>query len=307
MKKLVVLVFLCALLPAVAHARDAEPPTLLQKTQPYIHCFNDLSGSARRSKSRYLSWTTAAGPTGKESIVYGLYTLSDPLKCKDMIEEANKAEPHVAELESAGSAFMKSLLALTPLVQEAHDYYDQGDYKDDKMAKGKAYHPKLMAGWAEFEAADRRLSDVLETLEDKTQIEEIATIEKTEGKKARYHVLTVMMRAKALIRTETGANAPDLAKITESLGAFEMSVKDMEQYASANRDQIGSMFIGRAKDYLTAAKEFMRRVRDKTPLNPSEKFILEHMKDASLVQGSPQQALHAYNELVGSFNLGWHI
>ena len=36
---------------------------------------------------------------------------------------------------------------LGALLKEADDYYSQEDYKDDRMVKGKAMHPRLLAAW----------------------------------------------------------------------------------------------------------------------------------------------------------------
>ncbi|MGB8444414.1 MAG: DUF3829 domain-containing protein, partial [Pseudolabrys sp.] len=44
-------------------------------------------------------------------------------------------------LEAAASAYAKAVAKLEPLLKEADDYYTQENYKDDKMAKGRALHP----------------------------------------------------------------------------------------------------------------------------------------------------------------------
>jgi hypothetical protein len=54
------------------------------------------------------------------------------------------------------------------------------------MAKGEALHPKLMAAWAKFEAADKSLDAIITTLNDKVQLEELAAVEKAEGRQAHY-------------------------------------------------------------------------------------------------------------------------
>ena len=293
-----------AIQAAPAPAQETQAPTLSEKLQPYIGCYNNLSGSAHRSKSRYLSWAAPSGPTGNERNIYGTYTLYDPAKCATEIDAANRLEPHEPELESAGAAFAKSLVALAPLLKDANDYYEQGNYKDDRMAKGKALHPKLMAAWAAFEKADDSLSAVLNVLNDKVQLERLAEIEKTEGRKTHYHVLEVMMKAKILFRVEGEDKSPDLAKINAALNAYEASVKDLDSFASGADRQVGSIFMSQVKGYLTTSKELMRRMRDKTPYSVGDKMMLQTARAGWMVEGSPPRLVHDYNSLVDAFNRG---
>ena len=244
------------------------------------------------------------GPTGKERLIHGTYTLYDPSSCDAEIAAANQSEPHDAVLEKAGAEFAKSLVALEPLLKEANDYYEQGNYKDDKMTKGKALHPKLMAAWAAFETANDDLSGALDVLNDKVQVERLAEVEKTEGKKAHYYTLVAMMRAKVLFRVKGDAKTPELAKIVAALNAFEASVKELEPFASGEDKHIGSLFMSQTKGFLTTAKELMRRLRDKTPYSSGDKMMLQNAAAGWMVEGSPLRLVHDYNALVESFNRG---
>ena len=69
---------------------------------------------------------------------------------------------------------MKAVVTLEPLLKEADDYYDQENYKDDRMAKGKALHPRLVAAWDAFAAADQTLRTGLDVLQDKRALERLA-------------------------------------------------------------------------------------------------------------------------------------
>jgi Protein of unknown function (DUF3829) len=295
---------LTAFLAALASAEEAQAQSLTDKLQPYIECFNSLSESGLRSKARYLSWAATSGPTGKERNIYGTYTLSDPSKCDAEIEAANKSEPRETTLENAGSAFIKSLVALEPLLKQANDYYDQGDYKDDKMAKGKALHPQLMAAWATFETANDQLDGVLDSLNDEVQLERLAEIEKAEGKQAHYYVLAVMLEAKKVFRVEGEEKIPDLAKINTALGALETSVSELDAFASGADRKVGSIFMSQVKGYLTTAKELMRRMRDKTPYSSGDRMMLQTSGAGWMVVGSPPRLVHDYNGLVEAFNRG---
>ena len=290
-----------------ARAQSEEGPSFAKKVQPYIGCLNRLTERAIQSRSRYLSWADKSGPTGRERIVYGLYTLYDPADCNRGIAGANEIEPHDAALEEAGAAFMSSLMALTPVVKEAADYYEQGDYKDDKMAKGRQLHPRLMAAWDSFLAANGRLRDAVERINEQVQLEALARIEKTEGRNTRYFALALMIKAKALVRAEGDgdAGAFDLARVMQTLEGYEGAIKDIEAHNAANpEEKAGSIFVGAARSFLKTGKELMRRVRDKTPYSAGERMNLSNSLSGWMVEGSPPALIHNYNQLVEHFNAG---
>jgi len=281
---------------------NAEPSTMTRKVNAYVACINRLSERAYDSRARYFSWVGKKGPTGKERIIYGTYTIYDTADCKKGVEGVNASEPHDAGLEAAASSYVEAVVALEPLLKEADDYYTQENYKDDRMAKGKAMHPRLVAAWDAFANADQRLRNGIETLQDKQAAERIAEIERTEGKSARYHVETLMMGAKRLLRAQS-TSPPDLKAMTAALSDYEGTVKNSEEYASANKDTIGSSFISAAKAYLVTAKQLMRRVRDKVGFDRGERMMIE-AGGGWMIEGSPARLTRDYNQLVNSYNRG---
>lgn len=293
---------LCASLPALA---QDKPTPIGPKLQPYIGCINRLSERSYESRARYLSWSKESGPTGRERIVYGLYTIYDTSDCRKNVEQAATMAPKNEELEKAGAAYAAAVGALEPMLKEADDYYRQEDYKDDKMARGKAMHPKLMSAWAAFAAADTGLRAVAQRLNDQSQLEELAEVETREGRKARFHIMDTMLKAKTLNRVEGGDPAKmDLAKVQDALGAYEASVKALESYASDKDDKIGSFYVDAAKTYLATAKALMRRVRDKKPYSSGERMMLSQQGAGWMIEGSPPRLMRDYNELVNRYNSG---
>jgi len=289
--------------PFVADAARAQSPSLTQKINAYVGCINRLSERSYDSRARYFSWVGKEGPTGKERIIYGTYTIYDTSGCKKNVEAVNAIEPRLPELEAAASAYVTAVVALEPLLKEADDYYQQENYKDDRMAKGKALHPRLVAAWDAFAAADQKLRAGLDVLQDKRAAEGLAEIEKTEGRKERYHIEALMIMAKRVMRTESAA-PPDLAKITEAVNDYEAMVKATEEYAASNKgSKIGSSYIGAAKAFLTTAKQLMRRVRDKVPYSSGDQMMLD-AGSGWMVEGSPARLMRDYNQLVSSYNSG---
>jgi hypothetical protein len=282
----------------------AQPSSATEKMNAYVGCINRLSARAYDSRKRYFSWAGKKGPTGRERIIYGTYTIYDTSGCRENVEKANALEPRDAALEAAATAYADAVSKLEPLLKEADDYYEQENYKDDKMAKGKALHPRLVAAWNAFAAADRALRDGVEAIRDKQAAEKLAALEKSEGRTSRYYVEALMIDAKRVLRTQ-GAAKPDLAALTQALNAYEATVKAAEGSAGGG-PKIGSMFINTAKSFLVSAKQLMRRIRDHKPYSAGDRMML-NAGSGWMVEGSPQRLLRDYNQLIDAYNRGANI
>ena len=292
-------------LPFAPPASAQTPPSsLTEKLNAYVGCINRLSERSYESRSRYFSWAGKNGPTGKERIIYGTYTIYDTSDCRKAVETANALEPRDAALEAAASAYVEAVGKLEPLLKETDDYYKQEDYKDDKMAKGKTLHPRLVAAWDAFASADKALRGGVEAINDKRATERLAAIEASEGRKARYHVEALMIHAKRVVRAQDNAK-PDLAAITQALTDCESSVKALEALP-AEEAKIGSFFIGNAKSYLTSAKQLMRRIRDKVPLSQGDRMMI-NAGGGEMIEGTPQRLRRDYNSLIEAYNRGTGI
>jgi Protein of unknown function (DUF3829) len=289
-----------------AHAAGGTATDLTEKLQPYIKCINRISERAYQSQERYTSWAgKSAALNQKARNVLGLYEIYDPADCATGVTAGNAALPRHAELEAAGSGYVSATLALAAILKTANDYYDQSNYKDDKMAMGKDLHPKLLVAFAAFDKADTDLRGLVEKLNDEKQLAQLAEIEKREGRNDRYLVEVVMIKAKGLVRANSTADEKnaDLARITEALGAYEVAVKELEEYAAKNKDtKLGSMLVSNAKTFLVSAKEFMRRVRDKVPYNNGERMLMGQAGAGWMVQGSPARVSRDYNQLIETYN-----
>jgi hypothetical protein len=299
--------FACAaavVAPLLAQPALAQTSPLTEKMNAYVGCINRLSERSYESRKRYFSWVSKNGPTGRERIIYGTYTIYDTSDCRKNVEKANAREPRDAELEAAASAYAAAVSALEPLLKEADDYYRQEDYKDDKMARGRALHPRLVAAWDAFGSADKSLRAGVEAINDKRAAERLAAIEAKDGRKARYHVEALMIQAKRVLRSQD-TGKPDMAAIGQALTEYEATVKALEGLP-ADDVKIGSFFLGNAKSFLTSAKQMMRRVRDKTPYSTGDRMMI-NAGSGWMIEGSPQRLLRDYNALIEAYNRGISI
>ena len=90
------------LVPPAARSSVAEVPALTAKVNAAIECINRLSERSHLSRHRYFSWVSKNGPTGKERIIYGTYTIYDTSDCRKKVEKANALAPHEPRAEHGG-------------------------------------------------------------------------------------------------------------------------------------------------------------------------------------------------------------
>jgi hypothetical protein len=295
-----------ATVPTASFAASNRGADITDKLQAHIGCINRLSERAQQSQNRYTSWAgKAATLNTKPKNILGLYDIYDPADCAKNVEASNAAEPRHPALEAAGSGYVASAIALQSVLKTANDYYDQSNYKDDKMALGKELHPKLLAAYASFEKADGQLRGLVESISDEQQAAALVEIEKAEGRSARYLVEAMMIKAKALVRAEGNVDEKkaDLSAVTPALAAFEASVKELEDHKSKNpKAELPMMLVSNSKTFLTSAKEFMRRLRDKVPYNDGERMMMNQPGAGWMVSGSQAQLTRNYNQLIEAYN-----
>lgn len=220
-----------------------------------------LNGSLRAASSwsRYRSWVNVkTGPTGKERIIYGLYSVNMSL-AQDALKagrEALQNEPRLAALDAAAQRYADSFEALVPIVNEAEGYYSRKDYKDDKMAKGKELHAKLVPLFTAFSKDRETVEQEMKAVKTAVDMKQLTFIEQREGKSYAWHKRRVMMTA-AEAADVLSENGPDqLARLDKAIPPFAAAVKDFDDYlASPDAKKGGSLdsfprsFLGNLRDY----------------------------------------------------------
>jgi len=289
--------------PATA---DQQADAMDEKLNAYIKCYNRIDERAHRSISRYQSWVKdmKAGPSGKETLVYGLYQIDGETigECKQSFAQATALKPGIP-LDAAATTYINALDAFNQVVEEAYSYYERGNYKDDKFAKGKALHPQLVAQMTAFQAASEKFSDAIEEVNDKRLDAEMAQLEKEDGRKLPYLRMATMRNAKLLSRLIGNETFP-ADQAAAKLEAYEKIVDETLNFAKANKGSAPSSwftFESATEDFRKAAKERVRRIRDKVPYNEGEKMMLKP-GSAWMVEGSEEKVSRAYNNLVETSN-----
>ncbi|TNM65760.1 YiiG family protein [Aliirhizobium smilacinae] len=230
--------------PALAQsaaAPQAEPDVsdkVIGKMNAYVEFLNR---SLRLSESlqRYESWVDMKkGPTGREKVIYGLYSLYDVRDEIASVEKAAIVDPKMPELDAAMLAYVDTYQKLAPGIEKANKYYERLDYKSDKMEGGRAFH-KDIAALAPTYAERRKAADLaLRTEKVKLDLASLAALEKVEGKKSRWHVRNVMIHAEAMMDLMPDNERPvvNMAAFDRSLDAYAVAVRAFDDYSLEHPD-----------------------------------------------------------------------
>ena len=294
-------------------APQADPETqLATKLDDIVGCADD--GGSYRSKARYLDWVDAErGPTGDERYIsYGLYTMSDPEDCAENIAEMIKLPPSMPELEKSLQELSAAISQLAPMVNEAAEYYDQEDYKDDGAKKGKELHPKMMKGFAAVEkahiAAEKLLVAALDDLADR---------EMKRAQEAGNQLVFTGMKLVREARDLTDLFKPmvpgkletlDLDAYSDQLDRYLAALEELEKALAAEkskgeRDDFddllddGESLVDAGKGIAKHAKLLRRRARKNQKVDEHQREWLG-TSAGWMVEGSPDAVMNAYEELV---------
>lgn len=176
---------------APAVAEDVRPA--IEKANLYIETAKNTE-RAVESWERYASWVNVkTGPTGKERyLTYGMYELYDvePL-LKEARDAAGRA-PRADALDAVMVRYISAYEALAPVMKDAAAYYERKGYEADKMALGKALHPKMVPLATAFLAERRTMMPVLRAHLREVEALEVAALEAKDGRTAAFHTANVM-------------------------------------------------------------------------------------------------------------------
>jgi hypothetical protein len=291
--------------PGISSEEDKDSE-LGSKLGEYISCMNGTSKRVVDSRSRYLSWVKdeKAGPTGKERNIYGLYAINAD-SCYQALDRAKTMGPALPDVESAAIEYRRALEQLEPIVKQANEYYQQDDYKDDKMAKGKELHPQLMNGFAKFEQVSKGFEDRVTRLNDGVSARQLTRLEKDPARRLQYLSQRGLNEAKALIGLTNIAELKELdqQKYDVALQTYDKTLTELEQYADsheaeADKIMMFSSYISSCKTFLKSAKELLRRKRDNKDFN--KEFFSK--SSPQLVDGHPTQVVESYNRMINDSN-----
>lgn len=261
---------------SVPSLSDAELKLWMAKINAYVKLLN-ATLRAEESWNRYLSWVNPkTGPTGRERIIYGLYSVA-PSTAKTAVEAARAAmgqPPAVPAMDEAASALADRFSALVPILNEAEAYYDRKDYRTDSMAGGKALHARLEPAALAFLAARQRLDAITDQVKEAVDVQDLARIERTDGRSDAWHVRRVMMSArKAVELMPRSARDPgDLKAFDAAVADYGVVVREFDAYMLAN-PPTASAFSSQPRDLLGKLRDIQEKFEGRKRPDPSFYFM----------------------------------
>jgi hypothetical protein len=245
----------------------------IAKSNAYVELLN-RSLRAIDSFRRYESWVDMkTGPTGKERYIHGLYSV-DPGLAKSAIEKARAAAdrpPAIPPLDAAARDYATAFETLVPILNDADAYYERQDYKDDQMAGGKAFHAKIVPAMNAFSAARARLEAGYEVLSAALDKQQLALIEKTEGKSERWQMHNLSIVAKAAIDAVPQDQGPDtMTTFSAAIAAYAEAVRNFDDFnkTAGKPDQTNP------RTFLAGLRELRDKIDKKTAAESDFKNIV---------------------------------
>ncbi|HEU0036289.1 MAG TPA: YiiG family protein [Kofleriaceae bacterium] len=294
-------------------AASTETEALAAKQDAYVHCLNTFSNDVFHGRHTWLDeFDAKKGPQAKQAsdTLYGPLELDDPKECREGVAAAKMKGPKLPALEAAGDAYVAAIAELQPLTVKLRDYFEQKNYKDDKLALAIESHPKLMAAWDRFAAANDALGKEVDKIEDQLNAAQLAELEKTEGKQLHWHHKRMLIEAKKVVGIAAAAASPfdvkNPAELQAAVAALDKASTELLDYYDKHKAEIEKASISYSIDselkrFVTDAKELMRRNRDKTAFSDGEKMTIR-ANNAESVEGHPARVIAAYNALIQSSN-----
>lgn len=225
---------------------------------------------------------------------------------KSAFERAKKVDI-LHELDVLIDAYYLSAKEVKKRSNDAYEYYNMKDYKNDKYAKGKQMHKPLLEAYNRFFKVDEVLKNKVETIQDALDEAYFKKL-KEQGNEFAY------LRGMSLLESKRFLKAVHNKTIKETqLAIIEPLLKQIRQYYNelkAMRDEDeeaydridgSSMYFNALKYYTIAAKDLTFRVKDKKPYSKREKHQLSGIA-AWMVKPSVGDVSNKYNKLVEAYN-----
>jgi hypothetical protein len=280
---------------------------LNQKTNLYIKdCMNRYSDRVMGSYQRYASWLRdlESGPTGKETLVYGLYDISgDGQDCLTSINKAKEMSPRLPEAEAAADTYGAALKEVIGQIKAIYPYYNHEDYKDDGFQRGKDAHRPLLAAFRGFEKAYKDFTAEVDKLEDEVAEKRLEQLRDDPSRKYEYEVVHTGVKAKQIMRhvKERDYSQLQANELQPLIEDFEKAVEELK--AAGAKRTLSSLYVSACDSFLKAAKSLMRRVRDKEPFSDFEKRQLG-TSGGWMVEGSRDRLVYEYNQMISRRSMG---
>ncbi len=289
---------------------SAEDLAIRKKLQPFIHCMNNVTHNlalmVRPYHELYAKFSKNPEAATSENVFFWKqYQYSGALfgdgaeakTCASGLDASTKLPPADQALDDLAVKFAADLRTLDALAPKVETYYDNHDYRDDKMAHGRAMN-------AEYDPLLQRL--VLETHTMFTEVgnrnivaehHRVDAIEAHDGRHLRWEANAFMFQARSTLRAMiaiVASKAVTKDAVLAQVTPLEERYSEAKAYAVAHPEEdnndmdLWSRISGDRDDFMLAAKEARRDATDK----PALQTLSDHVERMN----------YEFDNMVGSAN-----
>jgi hypothetical protein len=219
-------------------------------------------------------------------------------------------QPALPELEGAAAAYLAAIQAGAPMHNDAQTYYDQKDYKDDKRAKGRAWHPQLVELFKKVNDLSRAMSEAFIKQKGPLDTRDLERL-KAKGPKAAYLTKRTVMDADAFDKALNVKSVKEFfalppTDLQTKIDVLQQGLSDLQKLVEAKGKELeGTSGVDRytseLEGFVKEAKAVTRRIRDQTKFTNSELGRLG-TNAGWMTEGSPDKLDREHESLIRAYN-----
>ena len=311
---------------------SSEDQQLAAKLQAYISCTNRVDSALRPLYSTYredfadyLAEVTGAARDPRASMNRGaaraflkrrfdmggfkiaLAETNNEItrECIGALRKAVAQSPADADLNRTGTAYADTLEKLIPPMNAVSAYYAQGDYKDDRMVKGKTFDAEMAPLFDVLFKASSEMREQIGVRNAMLDEHKLAGMEKAGGRNFDWHLQNMMMQSRMTVDATIAAlnsDVPSLSDVQTAESTLQKAYDEAKAYSDAHHD---------AKDRLGNEPVLLRLYYLLDPLLKDVKNLRRDLAsmtgnkakmDQSKLQTGGKNLIDTYNMLVQRYN-----
>lgn len=286
-----------------------ESADFIDKYNAYIDFGNSYPKSVNSSNDSYFRWADYDnGPKG-EKTPNGITTIYNyPL---EKLAKAFEKGPEIKEIDGLMKIVYDKAIKLQETVQEAHDYYDIQDYKDDNFEKGELFHKRLVTDFEEYYKAYDTMNVEFQVLQDELFVYDAEKYKKN-GEVIKYDLMMSLHEAERILFLIGNLDGPelktmDLKKYDSKMADFRKIYNELVTYSNdeekLTKELTGNVFSkSKFKEYLKDCADFIRESRSLKERIEKNNFNYSIVHPNIPDKGSPAKLSKTYSEMISDYN-----
>jgi len=207
-----------------------------QKLEAAITCLNNNSERVFEVRAGYLGDVDPATGMPVRGGPINLMGVGSSEPCERAVKAAAALTPAIPELDKATADYVAALAAFRAQWDALDGYYKKGEFADDKGARARELHPKVMASIDAFAAANDALHRAVSDRNRQRHLAALEATEKRDGRNLEVVIGRLMLEAQTLLEL-TDTAKPDATALAAQLGTYGALVDELDAYAGAHADE----------------------------------------------------------------------